>query len=365
MTALTTPARPARVLIVDDSRSIRGWLRHVLEQDPRLEVAGEAADSTAARDLVRTDRFDVMTLDVDMPGMSGLDFLARLMARRPLPVVMMSAYTDKGSTAALEALSLGAVDCIAKPRTQPGPEQLAMICQTVWDAAQTRVQRSTARQAPAAPLTPALARGQRRDWTGQIVLCGASTGGVAAIEALLREIDHVPSPIVIAQHMPEMFLRSFTRRLNEQFGRNFVLAEDGLVLKEGMGVLALGKNVSTRLEHVSGGRLRCALGPPSDGAIYRPNVNDLFLSGAAVGCVAAAALLTGMGDDGARGLSALRAAGSVTYAQSEESCVVYGMPRRAVELDAAMTVGAPDRIGREIAALDAVANGTARRMARS
>lgn len=348
MTRHTAMSQPVKVAVVDDSRSIRLWLRHVLDADPRLQVVGEAGSGPEARRLLRTIPVDVMTLDVDMPGMSGIDFLARLMAHRPMPVVMVSAHTEAGSEAAIQAFSLGAVDCIEKPRSALQPNIAELICDSVYDASQVNVQ---FRPPPSALREPSMAPFGTGAWKNDIILLGASTGGVTALESLIAEIDSCPEPVVIAQHMPENFLKSFCRRLNEQYKRRFTLAKDGLVLQEGQGVLALGKEVSTHLMAHSGGGLQCSFKPPSAKAIYRPSIDDLFTSVSRLNIKGYAAVLTGMGTDGAEGLLALLDAGFATYAQNEHSCVVYGMPKAAAALGAAQTILEPQDIGRDIAAL--------------
>ncbi|WP_168797705.1 chemotaxis-specific protein-glutamate methyltransferase CheB [Aliishimia ponticola] len=337
---------PTRVMIVDDSRSIRRWLRFVLEQDERLEVVGEASCASEARRMLDHLQVDVMTLDVNMPGMSGLEFLSRLMIHHPLPVVMVSALTEAGSREAIEALSLGAVDCIEKPRSAFAPNVAVQICERVLQAAHTRVQPGAAgRRIARKELVPP----PEAQWRGDVILIGASTGGVTALERVLREVDEIACPIVLAQHMPENFLRSFTRRLNENYRRRFTLAQDGMALEPGQAVIAIGKDVSTRLIRRTDGTITCALAAPSAEVLYRPSVDDLFLSAADAGLSGAAAVMTGMGDDGARGLLALRKAGFFTMTQNESTSVVYGMPRAAYELGAADLALSPDEIGQRIA----------------
>lgn len=343
MTEPETNLPPVRVAIVDDSRSIRRWLRTILEMDPRLEVVAEAGDGEEARNILRQTRVDVITLDVDMPGMTGIEFLSRLMAHRPMPVVMLSALTEEGSSEAIEALSLGAVDCIEKPRSILSQEVTDDIRERVWQAAHTQVTQG-AHRVTALRKTSHMANAE--PWRGPVILVGASTGGVAALEILLAELDDLAWPIVIAQHMPDNFLRSFARRLNDRFSHRFILAEDELPLQQGQVVMAIGKEQSTRLVRTPDGVIQCQLGPPSDGARYRPCVDDLFHSAALAGLTGAGVLLTGMGSDGAKGLRALRDGGFVTAAQDEQSCVVFGMPKAAIELDAAELVDDPAAIGR-------------------
>lgn len=343
---MTGSKSAARVAIVDDSRSIRRWLRCILDGDDRLNVVGEAGSADEARALLRSTPVDVVTLDVDMPGMSGLQFLSRVMELKPMPVVMLSALTERGSQEAVEALALGAVDCIEKPKAENIAGASADICNRVFDAAQVTVQgrRRRAAAGGAAPKSSTEA-----PWHGDVILIGASTGGVTAIESILAALDGTPWPVVIAQHMPENFLRSFQRRLNEHLSRRVYMAQDGHVLKSGQAVVALGKTQSTRLRRNADQTVTCHLGAPSEAAVYRPNVNDLFVSAAQNGVGGAAALLTGMGQDGAEGLKCLQETGVCTFAESEESCVVFGMPKAAIDLGAADHVLAHDEIGKRLA----------------
>ena len=336
----------ARVAIVDDSRSIRRWLRVLLETDDRFDVVAEASSAREAREVLRHVPVDVLTLDVDMPGMSGLEFLARLMVGKPMPVVMLSALTERGSREAIEAMSLGAVDCIEKPRSIPVARVQNAIRDRIWQASRTHVGPQGPTNAPHSAL-PALSN--EFPWSGPVILLGASTGGVNVLETILAELDGVNCPVVIAQHMPENFLRSFCRRLEELFARRFMVARDGAVLHSGQGVLALGKDVSTRLVRGPGGTICLRLGRPSDGANYRPSVDDLFLSAADAKLGGAAALLTGMGADGAAGLKALAQRDWPTFAQDQSSSVVFGMPRAAIENRAAKEVLSPSEIGRKLA----------------
>lgn len=337
-----------RVAVVDDSQTMRRWLTHILESDPRLKVVGQVGSSLEARELLKTTQIDVMTLDIDMPGMSGIDFLNRLMMHRPMPVVMLSALTEKGSNAAVKALSLGAVDCIEKPKSRGGPDLVRDICNRVWTAAHTDVaDRQMARKTPAK-----VSMVQREDlWNGGVILLGASTGGVTALEAVLAALDAIPWPIVIAQHMPENFLLSFASRLSRRFTRKFYMATDGHELQTGQCVMAMGKTVSTRLVRQRTGTITCSLGTPSEEALYRPCINDLFHSAAQARLNGVAGLLTGMGADGAEGLLALKEAGFFTAAQNEATSVVYGMPKAAVEIDAAMEELSDRKMGERFASL--------------
>jgi two-component system chemotaxis response regulator CheB len=336
--------KKVRVAIVDDSLTIRTWLRILLEADPRFEIVGEAKNSTEARDLLKTQEVDVLTLDVEMPGMSGLEFLDRVMRSRPMPVVMISALTDYGSDAAIEAFALGAVDCIAKPRTGLDEKTCQNIRSRIWDAAQARVTSYNSAGKVRGGVMHRFVSGAA--WHGDMILLGSSTGGIGALETILEHVDQIPVPIVIAQHMPDMFLKGFVQRLNQVFSRNFILASSGHILRANECVICLGKDVSTYISKSNTGEVIFSLAPPSKEARYRPSVDDLFLSAAQTGITGSAAVLTGMGNDGARGLLALRNNGVDCVVQDEASCVVYGMPKAARAIGAARAELSPDEIGR-------------------
>lgn len=348
MSQMSSAQSAIRVAIVDDSRSVRLWLSRIFASDPRIEVVGEAASCTEARDLLRRVPVDVMTLDVEMPGMSGLEFLQRLMRRRPMPVIMISSLTGKDSHMAVQALGLGAVDCMEKPQGSFDAVTARILCQKVLQAAKTQVATILPPTRPA-DLIPASAR--ERSWSGGVILLGASTGGVTALEAVLSEIDDSPWPVVIAQHMPDTFLYSFARRLNDNLSRNVYIASEGHVLRSGQVVLAIGKEQSTRLRKCSDGSVQCTLGQPSPGAHYRPSVDDLFLSAAQEKLNGVAGILTGMGNDGAEGMLALRNVGFFTAGQNKASCVVYGMPKAAQQIGAVMEEMPDVDIGRRFAEL--------------
>ncbi len=314
--------QPVRVLVVDDSATMRAMIRHSLRADPQLLVVGEAADPHEARAAVKTLNPDVMTLDIEMPGMDGLDFLEKVMRLRPMPVVMVSSLTSRGADSSLRALELGAFECVDKGSLH-GPALAA----TIRAAAGARP------RSPTAPRTPI--RTELRGH-GRLVAIGASTGGV---EALLAIVPHLPAnapPVVITQHMPAAFTGSLARRLDRSGAARVAEAEDGVPLFPGHVYLAPGG--ATHLT-VSGGegsgpwRCRLRAGELVNG--HRPAVDLLFASVAqAAGAHGVGVILTGMGRDGARGLLAMRQAGARTLGQDEASSVVYGMPRVATELNA-------------------------------
>ncbi|MGQ2989606.1 MAG: protein-glutamate methylesterase/protein-glutamine glutaminase [Brevundimonas sp.] len=319
-----------RVLIIDDSPTMRALIRNTLSRRADLEVVGEAGDPLVARSLIRERRPDVLTLDVEMPNMNGLEFLDRLMRLNPLPVVMVSSLTQAGAEASLAALELGAVDCVGKPtRADEGLDRLADI---VHEAAFAKVADREIRE----PARPLLRTGLTA--AGKIIALGASTGGV---EALIRVLSDFPADCpatLITQHMPANFTTSFAARLNRLCAPTVSEACDGDPVERGRVYLAPGGD--RHLEIARGnGRLVCTLrcGPPVSG--HRPSVDVLFRSVAEVaGPGSLGALLTGMGRDGAEGLLAMRQAGARTFAQDEQSSVVFGMPRAAAEIGAAAQV---------------------------
>lgn len=342
---------PKRVLIVDDSMVMRKWLRSVLSADERLTVAGEAADAVEARDFIKAHGADVLTLDIEMPGMSGLEFLTRLMRARPMPVVMMSSLTSEGSDAAISALSRGAVDCMVKPSTGYAPEIAQDICDRVYQAACTRLSTVTSRMgAPAMAVTSPVkqAKGSKLPCrAGSIILIGASTGGVAALETVLPALDPNGPPVVIVQHMPGNFLISFTERLNRQMSQDVKLAEEGLQLCRGDIVLAPGAGCHTEIKRRNS-VWRCNFVPNEPKALHCPAVDILFKSAVHSAKHVTAALLTGLGRDGADGIQELANAGATTFGQDEDTCVVYGMPRAAKALGAIQTELPLEQIGHAI-----------------
>lgn len=318
-------AAPKRVVIVDDSATLRAWLRFILEKDKRLQVVGEACDAFVARDVIREMQPDVITLDIEMPRMNGLEFLSRLMKLRPMPVVMLSAATRQGSEAAIAALTSGAVDCIVKPGGQGESLLTQDIARRVYHAAcsQTQPQPFAAQSRP----RPArYAPGAR----SPIILLGASTGGVRALDIVLSGLNPSGPPVVIVQHMPDQFLRSLSERLNSKLPQRVWLAEDGAPLTPGDVVFAPAAGQHTRIDRINGGWV-CQLNDLPANGLHCPSVDALFASAAFAKGDVIAALMTGLGRDGAEGLGALFHAGATTFTQDAASCVVYGMPRIAQE----------------------------------
>ncbi|MGH1459235.1 MAG: protein-glutamate methylesterase/protein-glutamine glutaminase [Paracoccaceae bacterium] len=325
---------PRRVLIVDDSPAIRAVLAHALSNDPRLEVVGEASDAYEARGLIKSLNPDVITLDVEMPRMSGLDFLERLMRLRPMPVVMFSSVTQAGSDNAVRALSLGAFDVLPKPLSGISKADLlslrdAVASAVVNNASSKRDTWQPSKGTPVAHSVPDMAR----KWGGEVILIGASTGGVAAVEKVLSTMPRNAPPIVLSQHMPEAFLSSFCGRLAQIFPHDVQLAADGLELKPGNVYVSPGGALHTGVA-LRGAKVYCSLidKPKRNG--HCPSVDELFFSAQEFASRVHAVILTGLGRDGAEGMKALHDGGANCVAQDRESCVVYGMPRAAVEIGA-------------------------------
>jgi two-component system chemotaxis response regulator CheB len=335
-----------RVLIVDDSALMRQLLREILSQDPALEVVGAAHDPYQAWSIIQTAQPNVVTLDVEMPRMDGLEFLERLMRAHPLPVVMVSSLTQRGCETTFKALELGAVDYVAKPTTDigRGVEELGgEIVAKVKMAARARPRRPgepsglRAKAPEATPLSPR-ARSALARSTELVLALGASTGGTQAIREILCAMPADAPGIVIVQHMPATFTRLFAERLDKMCAMRVREACDGDRVLPGSALLAPGGATHMQLQR-SGGQYVVRLVSAAPRNHHRPSVDVLFESCAdQAGKNAAGAIMTGMGDDGARGLLAMRRAGAHTVAEHESTCVVYGMPRVAIELAAAESV---------------------------
>jgi two-component system, chemotaxis family, protein-glutamate methylesterase/glutaminase len=332
-----------RVLVVDDSAVMRAFIAGVIEAQPGMEVAGVVSDPVLAIDRIRRAAPDVITLDVEMPRMNGLDFLRTLMAVRPLPVVMISSLTREGAETTMRALELGAVDFIAKPESAAEFESVGpVIIEKIRTAAQARVVRKH-RSSAAAPIPQRTKSFAAVAGTlGPIVGIGASTGGVEALREILPQLPADIPPVLIAQHMLQGFTPAFARRLDSLCEIAVKEAEDGEVPLAGVAYVAPGGRHLLLARRAASYVLRLSDEPPVNR--HRPSVDTLFRSMVdAAGGDAIALLLTGMGDDGAQALLALRTAGATTLAQDEATSVVFGMPRQAIELGAAGEVlGLPD-----------------------
>lgn len=318
-----------RTLIVDDSASMRAALNRILCADPEIEVVGMAPEPHAARAMIKELNPDVITLDVEMPGMDGLSFLEKIMRLRPMPVVMCSTLTARGADVTIEALRLGAVDCIAKPsgNALELAREAENLCEVVKTAGRASV-RAKSMSAPAAA-GPAPSSGPLRD---VVIAIGASTGGVEALFTVLSRLPVDCPPVLVVQHMPADFTGRFAARLDRDCAVHVVEATDGCPIARGTVYIAPGGANHMELAGGVGGRIKLRRGDLVTG--HRPSVDVLFRSVAAVGSKAVGAILTGMGSDGAEGLLAMRTAGARTFGQNQESCVVYGMPRAAFALGA-------------------------------
>ncbi len=330
-----------RVLIVDDSALVRKLLSEILAQAPGIEVVGTAQDPYIAREKIKALNPDVLTLDVEMPKMDGLTFLGNLMRLRPMPVVMVSSLTAEGAEVTLQALELGAVDFVRKPQIdvslglQSYADELVAKIRT---AATARVRALPARVSRAAsPAAPTRSLSQSFRTTDRIIAIGASTGGTEAIKEVLLRLPPDTPGVVIAQHIPPGFSAAFAERMNRQTGLVVKEAADGDRVMAGHAYIAPGDYHLLLMR--DGARYVCRLTQDEHVNRHRPSVDVLFRSVAkAAGVNATAALLTGMGADGAAGLKELRELGVHTIAQNEETSVVWGMPGEAVKRGAAKEI---------------------------
>jgi len=333
--------KPIRLLIVDDSRAIRDLLSGILGKRADIEVVGAAADAYEARDLVRELRPDVITLDVEMPRMNGLEFLDRLMRARPTPVVMISSFTRAGSDVTFRALELGAVEFVAKPKLdEQTPEGYAELVAEKVRAAASAQLRSPRRAPPESGAVPRRGPplGAKAPVPGEgagkrVIAVGASTGGTEAIREFLVGMPADSPGIVIVQHMPEHFTRMFAERLDGLCAISVKEAEHNDTLLRGHAYVAPGgRHLYVARE---GGRTVVKLSAEEPVNLHRPSVDFLFHSAArALGPDAVGVIMTGMGRDGARGMLAMRHAGAYTLAQDESSCVIFGMPKEAIDMGA-------------------------------
>lgn len=342
--------RPVRVLIIDDSIVIRQLLKDIFARDGGIEVVGTASDPIEGYDKIVQLKPDVLTLDVEMPRMDGITFLEKLMRSHPIPVVMISTLTREGSEVTLKALELGAVDFIAKPTQSIFTGMAALsheIAAKVKAAARAHVR---PRQAHVAPVEMPQASIKRATAANRLIAIGASTGGPEAIRQVLQGLPAEIPPIVIVQHMPPVFTRSFAERLDKLCTVRVKEAEEGDELQPGHAYIAPGDYHLRVVRNGSSYRAKVMQTEPVNR--HRPSVDALFDSVAeASGSATIAVLMTGMGADGAKGLKKLRDAGAHTIAQDEETCVVFGMPREAIEMGGAEFVLPLPRIAHKVVEL--------------
>ena len=345
-----------RVLVVDDSAVVRQSLSSILESDPDITVIATAADPIIAVKKIMKEVPDVITLDIEMPRMDGLTFLRKIMAQNPIPVVVISSLTTSGTEVAMKALEYGASEIIGKPAMNAAQffnESKIMLCDAVKAASNAKLKRKTissSRKAPSVPpkysadvILEKVSAYKRIINTDKIIVLGASTGGTEAIRHFLTQLPEKSPGIAIVQHMPEGFTKSFANSLNNICKLEVKEAENGDRLYQGRVLVAPG-NKHMLLKRV-GKEYSVEV---KDGPLvnrHRPSVDVLFRSAARyAGKNAVAILMTGMGNDGAKGLLELKESGAHTIAQDEQSCVVFGMPKEAIKLDAAEKILPLDKI---------------------
>jgi two-component system chemotaxis response regulator CheB len=350
-------AKKIRVLIVDDSAAVRQALSEILASDPSIEVMATASDPMVAAERMRREVPDVITLDVEMPRMDGLTFLDKLMAQHPLPVVICSSLTEAGSQTALAALEKGAVEIITKPKLGSAQflrESSIRICDAVKSAALVQVKKRLAPPVAAPKLTadavlpkPKPKLDAMIETTDKVVAIGASTGGTEALRVLLEALPVQAPGVVIVQHMPEKFTAQFAARLNTTCSITVKEAESGDTVMRGQALIARG-NQHLMLKR-SGARYFVEV---KDGPLvsrHRPSVDVLFRSTARyAGTNAVGVIMTGMGDDGAKGMLEMKNAGAFNIAQDAATCVVFGMPQEAIKAGGVDSVLPLDRIANEI-----------------
>ncbi|WP_421901759.1 protein-glutamate methylesterase/protein-glutamine glutaminase [Maridesulfovibrio sp.] len=333
--------KKTKVLIVDDSALVRQALQQLFATDSSIEIVGSAGDPFAAAEIMKRIVPDVITLDIEMPKMDGLTFLRKLMTQHPIPVVICSTLTEQGSDAYMKALEYGAVDVITKPKIgtkQFFEESSIRVCDVVKAAAMTRPRKLSARPMTVQPKLSAdavLPKSRPRTTTLQttekVILVGASTGGTEAIQSFLQSMPLDSPGIAIVQHMPEKFTAAFASRLDTICRITVKEARDGDSILRGQALIAPGNK--HMLIKRSGARYYVEI---KDGPLvsrHRPSVDVLFRSGASsAGKNAVGVIMTGMGDDGAKGMKEMHDAGTYCIAQDEASCVVFGMPQEAIKL---------------------------------
>ncbi|NVK18297.1 MAG: chemotaxis response regulator protein-glutamate methylesterase [Methylocystaceae bacterium] len=319
-----------KVLVVDDSALIRQLLTTILQSDPAITVVGAAQDAHRAREMIKKHNPDVITLDVEMPKMNGIDFLKKIMSLRPMPVVMVSSLTQSGADITFEALEIGAIDFVSKPQhdLQHGMQNLSQeIITKVKTAATAKISPFEGHLNPQPILAPVK---DENCGHKKLVVIGASTGGVEALRMVLQPLPKEMPPIFVVQHMPKQFTGTFAKRLNSLCRLNVIEAEDGMVAEKGHVYIAPGDKHLLVKEVNS--HLTCRLQDGQEVGGHIPSVGVLFDSAATVcakDCVGV--MLSGMGKDGADAMLRLKEGGAYNLGQNEKTCVVYGMPKVAFE----------------------------------
>lgn len=336
--------------MVDDSALMRGLLSQMINLAPDMEVVGAAPDAPSAREMIKALNPDVLTLDVQMPKMDGLEFLERLMRLRPMPVVMVSSFTEAGSDTTLRALELGAIDFIGKPRADGGrsvENYAEELVEKIRAAKGARLRQAMTGNSVGATIPASASPKSGLGASGKIIFVGASTGGTEAIKDFLLGIPADCPPILIVQHMPEAFTASFARRLDSLCAPRIIEAQGNEKVEPGTVYVAPGHSHLLIRRGAAGFLTELAATPPVNR--HRPSVDVLFDSAAVlVGRKAIGVILTGMGKDGAQGLLRMRQAGARTFGQDESSCVVYGMPREAFLVGAVEAQCSLDEMARRV-----------------
>ncbi len=350
-----------KVLVVDDSAIVRNALVEIFNSDPKIEVMGTASDPYIAAKKIQKEVPDVISLDIEMPRMDGLTFLKKIMSQHPIPVVVISSLTEKGTKTALKALEYGAVEIMLKPQfnTKAAIEESKIkLCDIIKAAAISKLRRKRRVVEPmkvqpklsADAVIPRTKSYSLPQTTDTVIAVGASTGGTEALRVLLEAMPPDAPGIVIVQHMPEHFTKSFADRLNELCRMTVKEAEDGDAVLQGKALVAPGNK--HMLLRRSGAKYYVEV---KDGPLvnrHRPSVDVLFRSTAVyAGGNAIGVIMTGMGDDGAKGLLEMKEAGAKTIAQDEASCVVFGMPKEAIKLGAANYTMSLDKIANQVLSL--------------